>query len=201
MTNAERIQAAMYAQNFDGPSNIGKSGGELATFTFSVTNTAGAGVRSAELFGPNRSVMEIQRTDFTGLTAAAFTYATGAAVLTYTAETVTISSSTTNFPYRQFFNSLRTNVYNLVKLRVQCTTAAQQNRAFNLCVNSGLGGRIFNDLGTPATWKKPENNQALITDIDLNVKLDQQTTLDFSMEGGETVQITLFCQNWNLPNV
>jgi hypothetical protein len=200
MTNAEKIRAAMMAQNFDGVSpGIGAQGNDVATFNFQVANAAASGTQFFELFAPNRSALEVQRTDF-GTYTGAFAFATGNATMTYGGDAVTLSSLDPNIPYRQFFNALRTNVYRVTKMRVQTTTANQQAFGIQSRYYNGLGGVLDNNLGSQTTWKAPTNNQNLIVDIDLNIRLDQNTAIWGRILPAETIIISLFVQNWFLPN-
>lgn len=107
--------------------------------------------------------------------------------------TAICSISCPQVPYRTLFEASRNNLLFLTKIRMSVKTSAQIDQPINLFKNSFLGGTQSNQIA-PRAGFSPTQQQSLIVDIPMNVNIDAETGMSYTLVAQEKVTLSCFFQ-------
>lgn len=113
---------------------------------------------------------------------------TGAAAV---AGAVACIISCTQVPYRVIHEATRNNALYISKFRLSVKTAPQIDQSFNYFKNSFIGGVTINNIA-PRSEFKPNQFQSLIVDVPMNIVIDAERGLSYTLVSQEKVTITMF---------
>lgn len=183
-------------KNFAGQENALQSAG-IAQISLSVTKTGtGAGL-FAELFSAGASAADVKNPAMGNYTAA-FTFATGDLVFTYSAETVTISCA--DRPYRHLLEFMKINSFQTSLIRMSVSDTSQLAKKLQVFKKSAFGADMTNQIN-PEAYRDPQNQQTNVIDIDSKISIDNESGILLEFVAiAVTVNFSFFIPLYSKPN-
>ncbi len=196
--NLENIENKLRGiKNFNGQENAFTQAG-IAQINLVISKTTTNAANYAELFCAGASAANVLVSDYGSYTAA-YTFATGDLVLTFTTGVVTISC--TDRPYRHLMEFMRTNSFKSSLIRMTVSDTSQFAQSIKTFKRSAFGADASNTIN-PEAYKDPQNQQNNIVDIDSQVTIDNEHGISMKLAAvdGLRVSLALFIPIYSKPN-
>lgn len=103
--------------------------------------------------------------------------------------------SCTQIPYRALVDYATRGAFKIALTRMRFTTAAQIDNNFLYTSRNFLGGRKDNTI-TPNSYFKPDQFQSLRLDIPTPIKVDADKGLQYQVNSGEKVFMSIFVNDY-----
>lgn len=103
--------------------------------------------------------------------------------------------SCSQVPYRSLMKWLLGNAFRVEKTRYTVTNNAQYNNTIKHKTRTWLGAEKKNDIN-PRTFFRPDQFQPTVIDIAQPFRIDASKGLEFAVNGGETLQMSMFVSRY-----